>query len=180
MFKQSDEANKKLIADIFEYCAAAQAYLGETGTPVNTLYEDVAAYKTGFVAPETTGRDFVENATADGFTFTAANLKISSEVQMLFKFNAGDGYKLVVNGVDVTNKVATHADGSLVYYTDGVSVVDFDKVFTAELYSGENLVQTVNYSVNSYVYSKYDSTNTLLANMVKCLYNYGLSAEKIA
>ena len=181
VFKQSDEANKKLIADIFEYCAAAQAYLGDTDMPVNTLHPDVAACKTDFVAPETTGRDFVENATVEGFTFTAANLKISSEVQMLFKFNAGDdGYKLIVNGKDVTDKVATHADGSLVYYTDGVSVVDFDTVFTTELYSGETLVQTVKYSVNSYVYSKCDSTNTLLANMVQCLYNYGLSAEKIA
>lgn len=176
-FKQSDDVGKRLIADIFEYGAAAQAYLGDTDTPVNTLYSDVAAYKTAFVAPTVTDKNVGENATVDGFTFTAVNLKISSEVQMLFKFNAGTGYKLTVDDVDVTGKVETRADGSFVYYTDGVSVVDFDRVFTAKLYAGETLVQTVQYSVNSYVYSKHDSENAKLAAVVQRLYNYGLRAE---
>ena len=177
VFKQSDEVGKHLIADIFEYGAAAQAYLGDTSTPVNTLYSDVAAYKTEFVAPTVTDKNVGVNATVDGYTFNAVNLKISSEVQMFFKFTAGANYKLIVNDVDVTDDVTTHADGSLVYYTNGISVVDFDEIYTARLYAGETLVQTVQYSVNSYVYSKHSSSNTKLATLVQRLYNYGLRAE---
>ncbi len=175
VFDQGDSAQQQLIADIFEYGAAAQDYVGDSDTRINTLHSDISAKKSSFTAPEVTKKSIVENATVDGFEFVGAKLRLSSEMKVVFQFNAGAGFKLTVNDVDVTSDVIS-VGGVYEYCTNGISVVSFDDEVVARLYSGSTLVQTVTYSVNSYVYSKYSSSNTALAALVKSIHNYGLSA----
>lgn len=171
VFNQGDSEQKRLVADIFAYGAAAQAYLGQDVTISDS---EVAAYATTFAAPGETKKTATAHTTVNGFTFTSANIRFASQVQIVFKFQAGSGYKLTVNGKDVTSSVVT--DGAYYKYYADVSVVNFDSKFTACLYSGDTLVQTVTYSVNSYVYSMNANSDESFANLVKCLYNYGLSA----
>lgn len=175
VFDQGDDEQQRLVADIFEYGAAAQAYVNDTSTKINTLYSEIAAKASTFVAPTTTKKSATAHTTVAGFSFVNAGLRISSEMKIVFKFNAGANFKLTVNGVDVTSSV-TQVGSAYEYCTNGISVVSFDDEFKACLYSGETLVQTVTYSVNSYVYSKYQSTTANLADFVKSIYNYGLSA----
>lgn len=178
VFDQGDDEQKRLIADIFEYGAAAQAYVGDTSAKINTLYSDIASSATTFVAPTEAKKSGTVHKEVEGFGFVGVGLRISSEVKLVFKFNAGSGYKLYVNDVDVTSKVTALEGGAYEYCTNGISVINFDSTFTAKLYSnsGSTLVQTVNYCVNSYVYAKHNSSDANLANLVKCIYNYGLSA----
>ena len=65
------------------------------------------------------------------------------------------------------------------YYTDAIYAIDFDDVYTFELYEGETLVQTLTYSVKSYVYSMANGTtsNESMIALAKALYAYGKSAE---
>lgn len=175
VFDQGDSEQQQLIADIFEYGAAAQDYVGDSGTRINTLYSAVAAKKSSFTAPSSTKKSIVENNAVDGFEFVGAKLRLSSEMKVVFQFNAGAGFRLTVNDVDVTSDVIS-VGGVYEYCTNGISVVSFDDEVVARLYSGSTLVQTVTYSVNSYVYSKYSSSNATLAALVKSIHNYGLSA----
>lgn len=175
VFDQGDDEQQRLVADIFEYGAAAQAFVNDTSTKINTIYPEVAAKASTFVAPATTKKSATAHATVAGFTFINAGLRISSEMKIVFKFNAGANFKLTVNGVNVTSGV-TQSGGVYEYCTNGISVISFDDEYKACLYSGDTLVQTVTYSVNSYVHSKYQSTTANLADFVKSIYNYGLSA----
>ena len=70
------------------------------------------------------------------------------------------------------------------YYTNGIYATDFDKVYTFELYENGALVQTLTYSVNSYVYSMMDQNEngelTEMALLARSLYSYGLFAKWVA
>lgn len=64
---------------------------------------------------------------------------------------------------------------------DSIKVTEFDNTVTATFYrNGEPLGAAVNYSVNAYICSTQNSTNTNLAALVKTLYNYGASAAAYA
>ena len=63
-----------------------------------------------------------------------------------------------------------------ILYTDPIYATEFDKVFTAELSVDGEVIQTLTYSVKSYVYAKQNSENTEMAALVRALYTYGRSA----
>ena len=62
--------------------------------------------------------------------------------------------------------------------TEGILASDFDKIynFTIANEQGDEL-QTLTYSVNSYVYAKRESA--AMKELATALYNYGLYAEKL-
>ena len=74
--------------------------------------------------------------------------------------------------IDVTE---TTAD-TYIFYTDPVDATEFDKVFTAELSVDGEVIQTLTYSVKSYVYAKQNGENAEMAALARALYAYGRSA----
>ena len=73
----------------------------------------------------------------------------------------------------------TEADGVYTLLYRGILATEFDSTVTAKFYrNGEEIGQTMTYSVNSYVYTAQNSSNTALAELMKATYNYGASAEK--
>ena len=80
------------------------------------------------------------------------------------------GYTLYLDGTDITTQLV---DG--IFKTDGIAPTEFDQKFTFEIKNGDTVVQTFAVSVNDYIGAQKDSTT--MGNLVKALYNYGVSAE---
>ena len=67
-------------------------------------------------------------------------------------------------------------NGNYIAYTEGISATQFAKLYTIELLVNGETVQTLTYSINSYIYAKWDSEN--MKNLARALYAYGTSAVK--
>ena len=60
----------------------------------------------------------------------------------------------------------------------GVSATEFGKQLNVVLYVNDKSVQTITYSINSYIYTKYsDGKTTDIDTLAIALYNYGVSAK---
>lgn len=81
-----------------------------------------------------------------------------------------DGYTLYLDGTDITSQLV---DG--IFKTDGIAPTEFDQKFTFEIKNGDTSVQTFAVSVNDYIGAQKNSAT--MGNLVKALYNYGVSAE---
>jgi hypothetical protein len=62
-----------------------------------------------------------------------------------------------------------------VIYSEGIYATEFNEVFTAVLAVGGETVQTLEYSVKSYVEAKQNDPE--MGALVRALYNYGKSSE---
>ena len=169
-----------LVRDLLHYGAAAQAY---------TRYNADAPVDNGIfggsVFEELTETDFaVTQSLRQGeLEFYATNLRFENTNKLYFKFTSNDvsrvTLKLSVKGItaiytaedfDLQNEVYS-------FLTDDIYPSDFAAVYTAVLLLDGEEVQTLTYSVRSYVYDKQNSENEVLSNLVKTLYNYGASAK---
>ncbi|MBP3601261.1 MAG: fimbrillin family protein, partial [Alistipes sp.] len=81
-----------------------------------------------------------------------------------------DGYTLYLDGTDITTQLVGG-----IFKTDGIAPTEFDKKFSFEIKNGDTIVQTFAVSVNDYIGAQKDSAT--MGNLVKALYNYGVSAE---
>ena len=59
--------------------------------------------------------------------------------------------------------------------TDAIEAIRFGEVFSFQLVENDVVIQTLEYSVNSYAFSKQNSET--MGELALALYNYGLSAE---
>ncbi|MBQ3225219.1 MAG: hypothetical protein IJB42_05875, partial [Oscillospiraceae bacterium] len=172
----SSDALKTLLNDMLVYGGAAQNYLN---------------YNTDSLVSEgITGTTFVPIQSDDKQVGTknpaayiaAAALRFDNTNKIRFKIVVADkaninNVTVKVDGLTVSNLEWTNdGDGAYAYvYTDEITAVGFDALHTAEI-TYEGTTQEVSYSVKSYVYSKQNGTDNT-ANLVKALYNYGLSAN---
>ena len=173
-----NEALATLLADLLVYGDAAKDYAN---------YYENDSMSEGFpTAPSeweaVTSTDFtLTDKTREDIRFIAAGVRFGYVNRIYYKFVAADISAVTVT---VNGKVYTAADfiavedaeNTYMLYTDGIYATEFDKVFTAILAVDSETIQTVTYSVKSYVYAKQDSNNTALAELVKALYNYGKSS----
>lgn len=81
-----------------------------------------------------------------------------------------DGYTLYLDGTDITSQLVGG-----IFKTDGIAPTEFDKKFSFEIKNGDTTVQTFAVSVNDYIGAQKDSAT--MGNLVKALYNYGVSAK---
>ena len=90
--------------------------------------------------------------------------------------------KVCINGREETF-TDFETDSRGLYYIDfnGIEATEFDDMVSASFYrNGGKLGRTVNYSVNTYICSTQNSTDTDLQTLVRALYNYGASAKQYA
>lgn len=69
-------------------------------------------------------------------------------------------------------------ENSYLLMTDGIAALDFGTMYTVELITldgGENVVQTLEYGINSYVYSVQNDPD--MAELAQRTYLYGVSAK---
>ena len=165
-----DEKLVQLVTDMLYYGAAAQSY---RGYKTDALVTDGV---TGMVAasetiPATTDKAINASASETVY-FKSASVWFDNINKIYVKLSTADGVTLKVNGETV------ELDGTT-YYTDAIYAAEFDKVYTFELYEGEALVQSLTYSIKSYVYSMINggTSNEKMVALAKALYAYGKSAE---
>lgn len=167
-----------LLADLLAYGDAAQDYANyNEDTPAGDGFEVAPTEWEAVTDTDLT----LSDKTSDTVYFAAAGVRFDYINRVYFKIKAADltGVTLTVNGKTYTADdlilVENTAD-TYVLYTDAVYATEFDKVFTAKLAVNSEELQTVTYSVRSYVYTKQNSNDTELAALVRALYNYGRSA----
>ena len=165
---KDDEALTTLVNDLLNYGAAAQIY---RNYKTDALVTDVDT--TVDVKPETTDMTLTASTNND-VKITAAGVWFDYNNRIYVKFTANNGANVtvMVNGVSVDAEM----EGNVyVAYTGSIAAAEFGKVYTIELCVDGEVVQTLTYSVNSYVYAKWDSES--MQKLVRALYAYGVSAE---
>ena len=168
---------KTLVADTLNYGAMAQAYKNHNVDNFVNANAEIAAFATNF--EPITESDFanVTENEVEGYTITGAGVFFDYVNNVYVKFTAGADYKVTVSvdGGEETEVSTIKYDGKVYRaYSPDISALGFDRVYTFKLYSGETLVQTVNYSVKTFVYNKQNGEDAT-ANLAKALYNYGLA-----
>ena len=167
---------KTFVSDMLRYGDAAQIYRGHNLD--NLATKDV----TGLVAAaeklptEDDAMSLVKNTenALGNVCFKSATVRFSNINALVIKLNAvTDNTKLYVNDKLVELDGAT-------FVTDGVYADKYADTFTFKLYEGDELIQTLVYSINAYTYAMKGSSNTDMASLACALYAYGASASDYA
>ena len=168
-----------LIADLLAYGAAAQEYANyKTDDPAN---EDLNPTVGEWIPLTETDMSISKTINA-GYRIMSAGVHFDSSVSIFYKLRVPnmDGVALTVNGITYTAEDFALVEGTAdtyVIYDVALMATDYNKVFTAVLTLNGETIQTLTYSVKSYVYSKQNTANKAMANLARALYRYGLSAE---
>ena len=118
----------------------------------------------------------VEGADA---TFAGVGVRFDYVNRIYVRYEVRDGAEATVKAMMGDTELELELiDGKL--YTPALTATQFDETVTFTLSIDGVDVQTLTYSVNSYVVAKQESTNSEVANLAVALYNYGTAAEKIA
>ncbi|MCQ2771612.1 MAG: leucine-rich repeat domain-containing protein [Clostridia bacterium] len=166
---ESNPHMQQLIADMLAYGAAAQEYTGRNVE--NLVNSDWDVNATTFTNVSSTDMTNTKS-TNDNVKITAAGVSHDFVNTLYVRFVTDDMSKtaIKVNG----NYVDINESASIAFSNE-ISAFDFDRVYTFELEYDGDVIQTVTYSVKSYVYSK-QTGDDVNAKLTKALYNYGLSA----
>lgn len=175
---------RTLLSDMLAYGAAAQTY---TGYKANELVTTGATGTTCSTFTNLSGLGASFDGEADANTYwVSAGLTLTDSVAMTFRFRTDSVEDLTVeiriNGRPQTFTSFT-AVGNGIYEVSftGISADEFGSSVTASFEcDGEQVGNTVSYSVNAYVCAKQNDSNANLATLVKALYNYGVSAAAYA
>ena len=162
----------QLITDILTYGAAAQNYKDyNTESLANADVENLGTPSTAL--PKKSDKS-VTASLSDTVYFTAATVRFDNVNKIGIKLSTTENARLFINSDEIT------LGDELYYYTDAIYATEFDKVFKFTLHDGKTLVQTLTYSVSSYVYSMQSSENAEMVALANALYNYGMSAKRYA
>jgi len=173
-----DAALRQLVVDMLTYGAAAQSY--KDYNLENLANKDLSSEVAPTEALPTASDKSIAASTSETVYFTSVTVWFDNVNKIGVKLSTVENVTLKVNGeaVELTNTTN---------YTDAIYATGFDTVYTFELYEGSGetatLVQTLTYSVSSYVYAMMNQTEadgttpTEMAELAKALYRYGKSAE---
>lgn len=181
---KNDGALLQFLTDMLEYGTAAQSFRDyNLENPANAGLGDGCAPSD--VQPAES--DNVKNLTAsssDSVYFKGATVWFDNVNKIGVQLSKFEGVKLVVKIGDETEGAVYENMTSTTFYTDAINATEFDTVYTFELYEGSAKVQTLTYSVASYVYAMMNNTVdensdelTEMALLARALYCYGESAK---
>ena len=169
-YAPDNKSLNKLVSALEEYNKAAENYEnGVSADPSDVDWTPVidTDYNMSEPAAETT-------------YFTAAGVRFGYINRLFFKFTAEDLNGLTVKVNDTLYTAADFAlvegtENTYIIYSKGIYATEFDKVFEVVLAINGEEVQTLEYSVKSYVKAKQDDPE--MGALVRALYNYGKSSE---
>lgn len=170
----------QILSDILRYGAAAQVYQ-------NYETEELATDGIVGLAPartETPEKSDMKLTPVEGVVcdthFSGATVWFGSTTRLKVTVRSDDVSEvtLKVNGtmVGADALVAGDEAGTYYYYTEDIGMAHFADIYTFTVYDDGVEVETLTYSVNSYVYSRMDSENQNMAELALALYRAGLSA----
>lgn len=170
----------QILSDILRYGAAAQLYQSyEVDDLATDGVEGLAPEKTDVPAKSDMSLTEVEGVVSDTY-FNGATVWFGSTTKLKITVKTDDisQVTLKVNGVEVSGDKleAGEEAGVYYYYTEDIGMAHFGDVYTFTVYDNGVEVETLTYSVNSYVYSKMNSDNPKMAGLALALYRAGASA----
>ncbi len=177
--KTTDTKLITLLSDLLTYGAASQTYTGDTDALVTN---GLTLTPSEFTAVTST-KKALTGTESELYKWNSVALRYENSMAMKLAFTATDVSSLTVK-VSINGRTTEYTaddfvtEGSkYVIYFRGILATEYDDVVTASFYDGDTQVgQNAEYTVNSYVYSMQNSTDTALAALVKATYNYGVSA----
>ena len=174
-------AMKTLIAALLAYGAASQIYTGHnTDALVNAGVESSST----FVALGDGWNRVPSVSTSKNVGLTGASLYFTSTNRLYFRFEANgiteDNFVVRIGDTEYTLSDFGPEASSYVVFTGDIAATEFDTFYTIELVENGEVVQTMEYSVFSYVYAMQNSENQAMANLAKATYNYGVAADAYA
>jgi hypothetical protein len=185
-----------LLSHLMNYATAAQAYVGDTSTPINSfMTTQQAAWATcqlGTINPVKERTDTIDNAEV---TWASLGIEITEAISMKFGFKLPAGVGLDGLTAEITNldagstqswvydmsDVATQTDANqnkYMFVFKGLAATQMSTAVAVKFVKNNTVVSdTMQYNIDSMVSSKQDSSDTLLANLVKEMRKYGRAAE---
>ena len=166
------EAVKTLIYNTLAYGAEAQKYTGyKTDALVNADHEE------GATQNAQPADAHVLSALKDGATasFKSAAVEFGDVNKIIVKINAADAANVTLKVGETALTLTKVSDGVYAATTDAISSLNLGAKVGFNLYVGEDLVQTLTYSVNDYASRKWEDAE--MGALVKALYNYGVAAR---
>lgn len=177
-----DTSERALLTALLFYGTRAQQYVGyrtdayvtsgdDLVNPVNTPFSELSGYAASF------------DGEADADTsWISAGLTLTNGVAMNFRFYAADTTDLLLY-VTKAGRTTTYTENDFTAVTgetnvyevtfDGINADEFSKaVYASFERDGEQIGNTISYSVNAYIQSKQNDSNKNLKNLVRALSVY--------
>lgn len=165
---------KTLCADILQYGAMAQVYVGYK---TDRLVNEGVTGQTAYVRPSVSDYTIVQNNPSSTASFAAAGLHFDSTNRIYYKINVtGDVSKIEMKINGAKSELKLDGDGTYKGYSGELYATQLDDSITVELYENGNLIQTLTYGVYNYVVNM-DSKGGNISGLVKSLYNYSYSSN---
>ncbi len=181
---------RTLLSDILAYGAAAQIYMNYNTEALVNIGDDIInpTYST-FTEPSGLAPQFEGDASEDVY-WVGAYLTLTDSVAMTFRFYTVDAAELVITvHIGGEARTFTSSDFKPVEGKEGIFEITVDDISATQFGTpvtvsfdlwDEAMGNTLSYSVNTYICAKQNDSDTLLAALVKALYNYGASAKAYA
>ena len=175
--KEISDDLKTLIADIVVYGQAAEAYVGKKGG-IQTIEGLSATQYTGLTETDYKKSAFLN----DGIEITSVNVVCADVNSLAIRFTSTiEGTPTVkINGNVVAFTEVEAGSGVYEIKSKALYVAGCDDRFKVTISVDDNVVQTLIYSVESYVYEKQNSSNQTEAKYAKALYNCSLALKAYA
>ena len=166
-----------LLSDVLYYGAAAQRYLNK-----NVAEEALVTYGVADLTPSeitTTDADkqrSIVTATGADTTlvkYTAAGVRFDYNNRIYVKFTTTDVANVTVTVSGSALEIIPLGNNTYAAYSEGISALEFDNAVSFKLYYSENLIQTLNYTVNTYAWDK--NADSEIGDLALALYRYGKS-----
>lgn len=193
-------ALKTLIVDLVRYGAAVQIYrnpgIAEADLLTGMLTDDELALGTkngslegleGVVSSKLTQDD--TSAVTDYYKWKNANLVLKEKANLRFGFMADDisnlTIKVSVGGQEVASVenadfVATEIENQYYLDFDDIYAYEYDKEVQVTFWVGDvQQGKTLNYSVNTYMDTKKNSSQSGLVDLMNAINNFGNAAKKM-
>ena len=171
-----DEYVTALVIDMLNYGAEAQKYRGyKTDALVNAGVDGVGSSDT---PTEEDKKSSGGPSTDSNYAAYSIGVRFDYVNRIYFRFEA-----ISLDGVTVTDaegnemSIISIGDGKYAVYSKAITPLAFDEVLTFNLNVNGTTVQTIKYSVNTYIYRKV-SDGSNIADLSLALYRYGHSAVK--
>ena len=168
---------RQFLSDMLHYGVAAQYYVNYK---TDTLITDgIDVLEASSYAPTSADkqRSIVTAAGADTtlVKYTAAGVRFDYNNRVYVKFTTADVANVTVTVGGAQLEIKSAGNNTYIAYSDGISALEFDDTVSFELRYNGQLIQTLNYTVNTYTYDK--SGDAAIGDLALALYRYGKSAE---
>ena len=184
--KSNDTELKTMLSDLLVYAEQAQLYSGyKTDMLVTKGLEDIMTPSTFVSVDASVNKQKISGTTDSSVKWRSAGLVYENAMALYIKFAASDldGLEVRITRNGLTQIVKADEfivdnDGLYKVYYRGIHFSQFDDTVTATFYrNGEQIGNTLTYSVNSYIYRNQDNADEKLRELLRATYVYGESAK---